>query len=105
MKVELKVKLSTKEDYQLRVVSSAGAVELRGRGGERGRVGPRVKVLPIPRPVSGWFKAGFCYLGVGFDVWEISSRRVFRMTTQAQRKLLHTWIILVIVKQHLVQIS
>ena len=31
--------------------------------------------------------------------------RVFMINTRAQRKLLHTWIILVIVKEHLVQIG
>ena len=35
----------------------------------------------------------------------ISPRRLFITKTRAQLKLLHTWIILVIVKQRLVQIS
>ena len=35
----------------------------------------------------------------------ISSGRVFVINTRAQRKLLHTWIIVVIVQQHLVQIG
>ena len=35
----------------------------------------------------------------------IASRRSFVKNTRAQRNLLHTWIILVVVKQHLVQID
>ena len=35
----------------------------------------------------------------------LSSRRAFVKDTRAQQKLPHTWIILVIIKQHLVQIG
>jgi len=35
----------------------------------------------------------------------ISPGRVFMMNTRAQRQLLHIWIMLVVVKQHLVQIG
>jgi len=36
---------------------------------------------------------------------QISSGRVFMINTRAQRKLLQTWIVLVIVKRHLVQLG
>ena len=40
-----------------------------------------------------------------FDLIWISSGRVFVINTRDQRNLLHTWIVLVIVKQRLVQIG
>ena len=36
---------------------------------------------------------------------QVSSGRVFLIDTRAQRTLLHSWIILVIAKKHLVQIG
>ena len=60
---------------------------------------------PLSNSVAGTIPALPQGSGSGVFEFRISSRRVFAERTRVQRKLLHTWIISVIVQQYLVQIG
>ena len=65
----------------------------------------RVFTLLNPKPqVSTQYASHRCLFSRTLML-SISSGRVFMTSSQTQSKLLHTWIMLVIVKQHLMQIG